>query len=445
MLPHQAQFAASPAHTTYLAGGWGSGKSVAGLGFIDESIALNSGLTGIIMQPTHRMLREYLQSQFIPSFRSVIASHNKTDNVFHMVDGSRVVGLSAHIPERIEMYNAAWAYLDEAGLMQRRIYERIQARVRVQAAGRLRVGITGTPHYGWLKDEFEGRDDHARRIIHVRTDANPYLHPDYYENLLASCPARLRRAYLEGHFVPPGGTVYPEFDHDVHRTAFRGDRNLRTIPSIDWSPRTPHIITAQLLPAGYSVNGRRLPLLDPRHDYAGIAIVDEDVPDGSHAALTTRDLAARVVGSPWQYGGEYTCDPAGTAAEATSGMDNVRIFTEQTGLRARYSKRTSDRLIANGIDIVKWLLEPADGIPRLYISDTVYEKAAALPQHLRPRSIVNAIMGYAYPEAKDGKPVIGNPVKDGVTDHAMDVLRYLSVIYFPSARLTVRGHVPRAA
>ncbi|MCK5805355.1 MAG: DEAD/DEAH box helicase family protein [Lentisphaeria bacterium] len=215
-LVHQRDFAASTSHTTYLAGAWGCGKSVADLLYIDESIALNSGLTGIVMQPTHRMLKEFITTQFVPSYQDMILKWDRTDNIFNLRDSSRIIFLSAHIPERIEMFNAAWAVLDEAGLMQRRIFERIQARVRVKRAGCLRIGLTGTPHYGWLKDEFEGQDNDKRRIIHARTADNPHLHPDYVANLTAACPARLAKAYLEGHFVPPGGAVYPEWDTDRH-------------------------------------------------------------------------------------------------------------------------------------------------------------------------------------------------------------------------------------
>jgi len=447
-LAHQRDFATSQAHTTYLAGGWGCGKSVADLLYADESIALNSGLTGIIMQPTHRMMREFVSTQFVPAFQDMIIKWDRTDNVFHMRDGTRVVCLSAHIPERIEMYNAAWAVLDEAGLMQRRIFERIQARVRDKRAGCLRIGLTGTPHYGWLKDEFEGQDNDMRRIIHARTMDNPHLHPDYVANLTAACPARLAKAYLEGLFVPPGGAVYPEWDSDRHVIDYTYSPHVGpTVPIVDWSPRTPHVLAVQLLSPGMILPGssRELTTLEASHKWAAMVIVGELIPDGSKQAVSVEHLADGVMSMGFDfstYPREFVCDPAGAAVEAGAGESAIAIFQRVTGLAARYSTIPAERSIANGVDCVRRLLEPMDGIPRLYVASEVARRAKRLPKHLRARSVVNAIPGYSYDEPKDGKAVNQLPIKDGVTDHACDDTRYGSVAYFPSAR-TMPGTMRR--
>jgi len=59
-------------------------------------------------------------------------------------------------------------------------------------------------------------------------------------------------------------------------------------------------------------------------------------------------------------------------------------------------------------------------------------------QDPRRRSVCKALRGYSYPDVKEGKAVVQEPHKDGVTDHACDCLRYLAINFFPILRLQTR-------
>jgi len=438
--PHQEAFAMTRADVTYLAGGWGSGKSIAGLAFCAISAAANPGCTGLVVLPTHKLMREFVNTMIRPAMRDMIVGESKQDSAIHLLGGGRIVYLSGHTIERLEMYNAAWAYVDEAGLLKRDVLPRAMARLRDNRARLVRLGLSGTPHWGWLKDEFDGQDSKERRIIHAKTMDNPHNEPTYYDRMLAQCPARMREAYLNGHFVAPGGGVYSEFDLEKHVTPYDYRTDCPVVAAIDWSPRTPHVLFLQLLPAGARVTpmGPPLELLQPGHQYAAAAVVDELVLDGAIMAVTTQKLGQeiRARGYPLM---EFVCDPAGRSVEASSGRDQVRIMRELLGVYSRFRLDAPGRLIANGVDMVRCMLEPeVDHIPRLYISQEVAERAATLPDHLRARSVVNALPGYSYSPIKDGKAVDLDPVKDGVTDHAADCIRYVAANYFPVARLMER-------
>lgn len=78
-----------------------------------------------------------------------------------------------------------------------------------------------------------------------------------------------------------------------------------------------------------------------------------------------------------------------------------------------------------GIQVVQARLKKqGDDNPRLYIfKDCVVDIDPALKQDRKPTCTAEEILGYAYPEAKEGKPEDEKPVK--LNDHGVDAMRYL--------------------
>jgi len=437
--PKQTEFFRSGSENTFLAGGWGSGKTYAGLMWMANAIVDNPGRDGIVMQPTFRILREFMQSLVKPAFKDWIVGESKTDGILYLRGGSRIIFISGHIIERLEFYTAAWAYIDEIGLLPRMAFTKMAARLRGSKTNKARMALTGTPHYGWLQEEFGGRNNENRRIIHVGTYDNPYTSEQYKNNLTLSCPSRMRKAYLEGHFVTPGGSVYPEWEPEGrNQLDWTVRRDFPVIPAVDWSPRVPHVIFVQMLPEGTEIKpGVFLSKLQPEHEFAGAVVVDELIPDAMLDWTTTQDLARMVIEKQYPFT-HYVCDPAGKAREATSGRTNIRIFSEITGAAPLYKTGLGERLIANGVQMVRNMISPHDGVPRLYVTKDLHERSQRLPTHLRRRPLSNALREYGYNPPVDGKPVDTNPVEDGVTEHAADDIRYIAVYYFPVARLMER-------
>jgi hypothetical protein len=198
---------------------------------------------------------------------------------------------------------------------------------------------------------------------------------------------------------------------------------------IDWSPRTPHVLFKQLLPVGYHVKPGVVLPPPPKHtawSYGGSVTFDEIILDGSEQAITTERLCEHIRAKGYQLSWAEG-DPAGRGVEATSGVDQVAIARQVLGLNFKFPPHNL-RNISDGIQHVKALLEPVQGPPRLYF-------ARKLAENRSPRGVWNALRGYSYPRAKDGKPLGESPEKDGITDHASDCERYDAVINFPIARL----------
>jgi len=436
---YQRPFIESNAHTTFFAGGWRSGKTTAALGFIAVSAFIDApGCTGIVIQPTHRMLGEFVSTFFRPAFRHLIAGEEKGAGVVHLLNGSRVVFLSGHEPDRIEMYTAAWGYCDEIGIIKRgrEVLTKLTARCSDKRAKRRRVGFTGVPYYGWLRDEFQGRADSSRLMLSARTADNRHNAPEYIDELKANCPARLVDAYLNGKFVPPGFVVYPEIDEAQHLVDFdplaAENRDLQVIPLFDFSPRTPHCLIATILPAGRTMsNGIRL-------DKRSAIIIDEVIPDGTGGAdpVRTEKLARTAAALGYTFrspGNFFIADPAGEAAEASSGMDQIHIIKDVLQIDAKFQRAPRLRNINNGVEHVKTMLQPTVGEPSLFFR-------RELARQRSPRGVWNAMHEYHYPKDRDGKAAGEQPEKDGITDHAADLVRYLSINEFKIVRLQSRSY-----
>ncbi len=435
-LDHQREFSFSKAMNTFLAGGWGSAKTTGGLWWIAVSMACNPGLPGIIAQPTYMLLKEFVQTDFEPAFRPYISKIIAGGRLIIMKDGTRIIGLSYDRLDLFEKHTVAWGYADEAALGKPLLFTKLTARVRHPNARRLRIGYSGTPHYGWMKDAFEGRDDQDRRIIHAKTTDNIHATKKFLTNLYQNCPARMRRAYIDGQFVAPGGTVYPEFDPETHVIDWEVNTDWPIVPAIDWSARTPAVVFVQLVPEHGHVNGIPMRLLEPAHKWAAAIVFDEMVPDGSVVAYSTPRLCDDILDRRYPLT-EFIADPAGKNAQDTSGLDNIRIAKKALGVPWRKRMDAAARLVVNGVDHIKNLLEPHDGIPRLYFARDMCERAQTLALHLKARASINAFAGYSYPAEKDGA-LVSIPVKDNITDHFNDALRYAIVYYFPAARLLMR-------
>lgn len=437
--PHQWQFVTSPSYATYFAGGYGSGKSFALVAWLAMTAFMNPPDTeGLLVLPTYKMLSQFLNRALLPSFKHLIVEHKIGNGVLHLHGGRRLTYRSGHDPTLVEGDNCAYAALDEAGLMKRDIYRKIVARVRDERSPYPRIGLTGVPFTGtWLQDVFEGRHDLKRSILQFPTHYNTQLPDGYIDNLKEAIPRRLWPLYLEGLFVTIGASVYPVFSADRHVVSYewkheQRNRKLRTRPAntgvvIDPSPRNPHVLFVVLLEEG--------DYFGPHIAQRRTALVfDELLPisdvELGEDAIRTERLCQMIIDKGYPI---HWCimDPAGKAVEATSGKHQVAIVSEMLDVNVEYTYDPRLRLIENGIEMVERMLDPLSGMPCLLFAESLRYN------HSR-RAVLNAIQHYHYAEAKDGKPISNQPVKDGVTDHAMDDIRYLAINYFPQAPLSVR-------
>jgi hypothetical protein len=437
----QLEFAASPAFATLACGGWGSGKTTGGLGFLFLSAMLNpKGTTGMAIQPTHQLMNEWLETELLPSFRPLIRHQDIGRRVIHLPGGRRLLYRSGHKPERLQLSNLSYLYLDEPHLMSEKIFLNAIARARDSRAAHLRIGLTSLPKIGWLSRQFKSDEENPHhRVMHIATDQNKHLHPDYITNLRRACPARMERCYLGGQFVPGGGSVYGyEFGSGERHVIDWGFqpwvrmRGNQVVPdcgvSIDWASRRPHVLFWQRIPAGV-----KTPMGWTTEKEISICI-DELYPPGEYRAITVRHLCNLILskcppGSDRPYPLRWAVvDPAGKAIEATSGTSEINQAQKFLGFPVLYQ---TGRRIKIGIQHVQLALEPIIGRPTLFFAKHLVDNVADPVE----RSVISSMAGYSYPESADGKAP-DEPVHDDTFSHACDCVRYYVDYFHPVDRLS---------
>ena len=193
------------------------------------------------------------------------------------------------------------------------------------------------------------------------------------------------------------GRVYP-FDRNIDMGKYGYNPNFPTFCSIDFGYRMPAVLWFQT----YSVAG-----------LTHINIIDEIVHKSN---IKTDELAEMIKSKPYSVR-EYYGDPAGLQAQGQSGLGDIEIFRRK-GIMVKSIRDKVSRNVASGISHVRNFMENAQGQRFVHLN----EKCIGLAEDLE---------GYRYPEAKEGKDLKPEPLKDGRSDHSCDALRYFFLNRFP--------------
>ncbi len=236
--PKQSEFHADPRERRWFCGGYGSGKTTAG---VYEAFTLgwqdHPRFEGILAAPTYPLLSSVLLNEWarnIPRDYWSLREHPKKGTFIELVNGTVIWCRSTTKPGNNEGINAAWFVFDEAPREHNvESYNVLVSRVRRGYPGRrLSVVLTGPPagpgH--WTATEF-GTGPGASRtgtnwhwhdgrhaVIRSRTRDNPKL-PDGYEDGLRNRPGASKnwcRQYLDAEFVASEGQVWDSFTRDTH-------------------------------------------------------------------------------------------------------------------------------------------------------------------------------------------------------------------------------------
>lgn len=230
LIPHQLAFVKDFDHKYIaLCGGYGSGKSVAA---VAKSILLSfrsPGFTGIFLEPTIPLLRDVA----IPAWEQMLERFN----IPYTYKSSPLPNITLKIPggdtfiflrslenvERLIGVNAAWIVADEIDTVKEEIATKaiIKLQGRVRVGNCRQIGFATTPEgYRFMHKFFVREASADKRLIKARTTDNPYLDPDYAENLRKQYPPQLVESYLNGEFVNLAtATVFAEYDRYRCKTA----------------------------------------------------------------------------------------------------------------------------------------------------------------------------------------------------------------------------------
>lgn len=418
--PSQQRFLDSRARIAALLGGYGSGKTSTGAEKALDLIAENPGCSGIIVAPTYGQLEKAaLRSFFDPEApdagacpKEWIAEVNIGKRYFLHPNGARTYWGSADNPKSLEGQNLAWFWMDEPGDCKRRAYQVLVGRLRDKAAKWIQGFVTGTPRPGWMWEEFNsGKAE--QDIIHASTRENAAnLAPGTIEALERTYSTREARVLIDGEFGLLVGAVLEEFERKRHLIEWRYDPRFRTMLVLDFGYRRPYAGWAQELPPGTDIPGRgKAPRKVEAHELGTWVIFDELVPEN----LSTELLLQQVKAKGYRVDATY-CDPAGDGSQPAVGISDVQLV-RAAGFQPKFVTAPRLRHIPFGIALLRGLLCNVRRETRLWV-------AKSLDNQRAKRGVVKDFEGYAYPEAKDGKPVGDEPLKDGLHDHGVDGWRY---------------------
>jgi hypothetical protein len=194
--------------------------------------------------------------------------------------------------------------------------------------------------------------------------------------------------------------VFDLFDPGRHVGAFEPADGLMWVGGMDFGMRNPFVMLwAQLRPMAAGM---------------GVRVVDEYVADGSTVAQHLAAMAAR----PWPRPAWIGADPAGAQRNDQTGVSTISLVRA-----AGYTVRRRRSLLHEGIELLRWMIAPAEGEPLLMV-------------HPRCEKLIESLTSYHFDTRR---PESDQPIKDGA-DHAADALRYLAINLHGSGKVEARRY-----
>ena len=390
----QLQFLLSTLPELAFVGGIRSGKTWAGCSWVLAMLARYPGCTGLVCANTYPQLRD----STLPTMLAVLGAwgwkyrYHRTDKELH-VYGRRILFRSLDAYDTIRGQEHGYALIDEASYSSLDALQVVRGRLS-SPNGPCRLRITTTARgRGWLYDQFvtelqEHPELRSRRglISGVTTQQNRFLSKAYLDLVASGYSGDYARQELGGEFVSFSGRVFPF--HDDHLVPVKFDPVLPYWHTVDFGRRRPAWLVIQPYGEG---------------DVIVDAYLREDVLTEEMASEMKRRYPDPVF---------IACDPAGDASNSHTYESDVGTLKKLFRRPVKFTHDPRLRAIESSVAMVASRV--AQG--KLYVSRDLSRK--------RPGEYVSvwgALTGYSYPE---GAPGECRPVKDGLTDHVCDALRY---------------------
>ncbi|MHB1372091.1 MAG: terminase large subunit domain-containing protein, partial [Pseudomonadaceae bacterium] len=225
----QAEFVNAQEQFPAFVGGFGSGKTAAG---VMRAMRLKFNYPTLDVAyylPTYDLVRMIGYPRFSEVLNKAKIKHtlNKAEHVISIKGKGRVIFRTLDNPDRIVGYEVADSIVDELDTLKQvdaeHAWRQVIARNRQKKLdGSLNtVAVATTPEgFRFVYDRWSKNPEEGYRLIRASTYSNARNLPDgYIDSLRRSYPAQLIAAYLEGQFVNlTAGAVYPDFGREVNHT-----------------------------------------------------------------------------------------------------------------------------------------------------------------------------------------------------------------------------------
>lgn len=220
LLKHQEEFLFSE-ENTILVGGFGSGKSDAGMIKTIMKKMQYPEYKCCYYLPNYSLVRDIAFDKFTTFLQDKGFTYtlNKSDKELHIKGYSSIIFRTMSEPESIIGYETCYSLIDEADILptekMRTAYDKILGRNRaIEGAN---VDMVSTPEgFGFL---YEKTNSGHFKVINAKTTDNKFIPQSYIASLKEQYSPELLEAYLNGKFVNlTQGSVYEYFDRKEHNT-----------------------------------------------------------------------------------------------------------------------------------------------------------------------------------------------------------------------------------
>jgi predicted phage terminase large subunit-like protein len=200
----QRAFWASDARFRLFVGGVGSGKTHAGA---IEVLRMPARTVGMVIAPNFRMLRDATLRSLHSVLGRMIVDEQKVNMNLTLSNGTTVMLRSADDPSRLRGPNLGWAWLDEAAIMDREVWDVVIGRLREAPS---RAWLTTTPAgMNWVYDVAQrAHSDPDYAVMRASTRSNPYLPQGYVQSLATSYTSEYAAQEIDGEFLAAGGAIF---------------------------------------------------------------------------------------------------------------------------------------------------------------------------------------------------------------------------------------------
>ncbi len=217
----QKAFATSREPFPAFVGGFGSGKTAAGIARIMALKAAFKQCDVAYYLPTYPLVEDIAFRRFpeLCERKGWAYKINKKSSSIEFENAGRIIFRTMENPERIVGYEVAHSLLDELDTLKidkaRDVWNKVIARNRQKCSMPNTVGVVTTPEgFRFVYDRWVKNPAAGYKLFKAKTLDNSHNLPSgYIENLQNSYPTALLSAYLDGEFVNlTAGSVYAEFD-----------------------------------------------------------------------------------------------------------------------------------------------------------------------------------------------------------------------------------------
>ena len=383
-----------------LRAGWGTGKTTLGAFCAQRLAHMNPGVNGLVASHNYNHVSVNLVPQIIEHLKDAGTYVGKHENkrLIYLTTGAVIQWGSADKAKSLDGNDVGWGIGDEIRHWPKDSYETFQSRIRDARATYPAEILLTTPDMNWIFHEF-AEDPELIEVV-APTHANKQnLRLGYIEDQLKRLSVALAKQFIYAEWIGAEGNAFPEFDRSIHV-----QDNLAEADSDGWVHVHPNLDFGGKHAATY------MQTFDfcSRHGTQNcFHIVGEWMPD----SIPTFQFAAQLQDDIRQRGMKpKVCfpDKAGYGINYQTGVRDIELL-ENAGFKCQWVTDPASVSIVNGVDLIRSMLAPVRGKPRLYFDSSLLNSE---------RGIVTALES-AKTDGKDRRYK-----KDGVFEHALDATRY---------------------